>query len=160
MRLKILVVGFILFLKVGCGGMICKDSAGSVVFDYDPFFNTVDIGGYPTHTSNSSWVKKIIVQKDGFILVYDQKTAGFKKQACDHDKSKMCDKHFIRSVYYVESYTKEDGYRSWSYVPEKDWKLISRLGDAVPQKPDIHIKKCRFSFLGSWLELILSLIFA
>ena len=160
MQLKIIVMGFVLFLTVSCGGMICKDSAGSIAFDYDPFFNAVDIGGRPTHTPNSSWVKKIIVQDDGFIVVYDQKTAGFKKQPCDHDKSKMCDKHFIRSVYYVESYTDKDGYKSWSYVPEKDWKQISRLGDVVPQKPDIHIKNCRFSFFGSWLELLLSLFFA
>ena len=149
-----------MLLTTGCGGTICKDQEGSVVLDWDPLLNTVDIGGQPTHSPNASWIKKIIVQTGGFIVVYDQKTAGFKKQACEHDKSKMCDKHYIRSVYHIESYTDKEGYRAWSYVPEKDWQAISHIDDLVPQKPYLHIKNCRFNFFGSVIELLLSLVFA
>ncbi len=150
----------VVFLVIGCGGTICKDHEGSVVFDWDPLFNTVDIGGRPTHSARASWVKKIIVETDGFIVVYDQKTAGFEKQPCEHDKSQMCDRHYIRSVYHIHSYTDEEGYRAWSYVPEKDWQSISHISDSVPQKPYLHIKDCRFNFLGSLLEFLLSLLFA
>ena len=157
---KSLAILLVLFVAVGCGGMICKDKEGAVVFDYDPVLKTVDIGGQPTHSAKADWVKKILVEPGGFIVVYDQKTAGFEKQPCDHDKSQMCDKHYIRSVYHIESFTDEEGYRHWSYVPEKDWQSIDSPDDTVPQKAHLHIKDCRFSLIGAWLELFLSLIFA
>ena len=51
------------------------------------FLKTVDIGAYPTFHIKASWVKKMIVKQNGFLLVYGQKTVH-----CDN-REEMKKKH-------------------------------------------------------------------
>ena len=154
---------FLLFavLLTGCGGMICKDKKHSIAFSYDSFFKTIDIRGMPTYLERDPWVKKILVEEAGFIVITEQKTAGFKMLPCEDNskKGKLCQKHVISSYYIMESYKEEEGYKSWSHLPKAEWTSFSNIEARPSQKPDLHIKNCRFSFFGSLFETFLSLIF-
>lgn len=158
----------ILFLA-SCEGVICKgvyvgetkfksQEEQTVVFHYDPFFKTVDVGGAPTYHENDSWVKKIIVEEDGFVVVSEQQTAGFKSLPCEDNKEKTCQKHVISSYYIMQSYKKGRGYKYWFQIPKKDWMSISSIEDQPEKKPDLHAKSCRYSFFGSLLELLIAII--
>ena len=152
-----------LFLMVlsGCDGTICKGEKTTVVFDYDPIFQTVDIGGMPTYFKgkNAPWVKKIIVKTEGFLLVHERKTAGFKEVPCEDNskKGQLCQKHVVSSYYIMQSYTTKEGYKYWENIPKEKWISISKLEDQPAQKPDLQIKNCRFSLFGSLLETMLAI---
>ena len=123
----------ILILLSGCGGTICKGKKHSVVFDYDPIFKTVDVGGAPTDFKgkNAPWVKKIIVKPEGFLVVNEQKTVSLKMLPCDdkNKKNQLCEKHITSSYYTMQSYTKEEGYKYWEEIQKKTgfisptWKI-------------------------------------
>lgn len=152
----------ILFLT-SCGGMICEGvhkSRGkqTVVFDYDPIFKTVDVGGAPTYAKNNSWVKKIIVKQDGFVVVTEQQTAGFKNLPCEDNKEKICQKHVISSYYIMQSYKEGEGYKYWFKIPKKDWMSISSIEDQPSKEPSFHAKDCRYSFFGSLLEILIGIL--
>ena len=55
-------VGIILTLLLGVvlvsgnSSIQCKGDDGNILFSYDSFFNTVDIGGYPTYQPGDPWV--------------------------------------------------------------------------------------------------------
>ena len=161
-RKKIIIFCLLTFVPLsGCGGTICKGEKKSIVFDYDPIFQTVDIGGMPTHFKgkNAPWVKKIIVKSKGFLVVTEQKTAGYKEVPCKdkNKKGQKCQKHYISSYYQMDYYTDEEGYKYWGNISKKEWESISQLEDQPAKKPDLHIKNCKFSLFGSLLELILAL---
>ena len=147
----------VLVFLTSCGGTICKGEK-TVMFDYDPFFKTVDVGGVPTYFKgkNAPWVKKIIVESEGFIVVTEQKTAGFKKRPCDDNKDKLCDKHIISSYYNMQSYTEKEGYKYWFKIPEEEWAFISNVGNQPSKKPDMHIKNCQFAVFGGLLRFIIT----
>lgn len=147
----------ILFIALlnSCGGIICKGEK-TVVFDYDPFLKTVDVGSAPTYFKgkNAPWVKKIIVKSEGFVVVTEQKTAGFKKVPCDNNKNKLCEKHIISSYHNMQSYTEKEGYKYWFKIPKEEWIFISSLEDQPSKKPDLHVKDCQFAFFGRLLMFI------
>ncbi|MDE0118453.1 MAG: hypothetical protein OXM55_00400 [Bdellovibrionales bacterium] len=149
----------IAILLTGCGGTICKGEKKKVLFDYDPIFKTVDIGGYPTYHERASWVKKIIVKKNGFIVVNSQKFAGYKKVPCEEEskKGQLCQKYYKSTLYQVNSYIEGVGYKYWGDVPKKEWEFISQLEDQPSQKPNLYIKNCNFSLFGSLLEILLAM---
>ena len=132
--------------------------ARTVVFSYDPVFKTVDVGGSPTYIKNNSWTKKLIVKGDGFVVVNEQKTAGFKGFPCEDNKERICQKHVISSYYTMQSYKEGEGYKYWFQIPEKDWISISRIEDRPAREPDLHAKDCRYSFFGALLEILLGLL--
>ena len=73
------------FLTSGCGAMICskKDNPKhGVVFDYENIYGHkyVNIGHLPTFIEKDTWVKKLIVKNNGFLVVSSQKTASCKNK--------------------------------------------------------------------------------
>lgn len=155
---------FLLFASlflISCDGIICegKNSEGkntTVVFHYDPLFKTVDVGGAPTYVKNSSWVKKLIVEEEGFIVVTEVKTAGFEKVPCDNNPEQLCDKHKIRTYYNMQSYKESEGYKYWFDIPKKEWSFLSQLEDQATKPPSFHIKNCRASSSAPLLETFLA----
>ena len=152
---------FLLFFFLsGCGGTICKWKEKKIVLNYDSFKGAVTVGGksYAKHNppfNIASWIKKVIVEDDGFLVVNEQKTAGFKKRPCDHDKTKMCDKHVISSYFIMQYYRDDEGYKYWRPIPKKKWASISSLNDKMPENPNFHATECEFSFFGGALNDLL-----
>ena len=149
-------------LLTGCSGVVCKGEQKIVVFDYDPIFKTVDVGGMPTYFKgkNAPWVKKIIVKTKGFLVVSEQKIADYKKVPCEKEskKNQSCQKYEASSYYTMQSYIEGEGYKYWNNIPKEEWESISQLEDQPSQKPDLHIKNCHFSLFGSVLETLLGMI--
>lgn len=160
----ILFLFSIVLLLTNCGGMICKgkDENGiekTVVFDYDPYFKTVDVGGAPTYVQNGNtpWVKKLIVEEEGFLVVTEVKTAGFEQLPCEDNKEKLCDKHIIRTYNNLQTYKKGEAYKYWYKISEKEWTVLSRLEDRPEKQPSFQAEDCRFSLFGSFLEILLAI---
>ncbi len=159
---KILFLTSFLFLS-GCMGVICKWKNKKIIIDYTPHLNTATVGGvsYTKHNppwTITPWVKKIIIKHNGFLVVEEQKTAGSKKIPCAHDKNKMCDKHVINSVYTMQSYKEDEGYKYWPNIPKEKWAFISNLDDKISEKPEFHTKECESSFFAEIINNAISLI--
>ena len=158
MRLSLLFL--FSFLLCGCSSMLCtkgKTKQG-VFFDFDPIAKTVDIGAYPTFHSGADWVKKMIVQWDGFLFVSAQKTVH-----CDNREEMKknihltCKGHRLVDVYTIFRYTDKTGYEEWSDAPEKDWKEVKKLDHVFSKKPDYHYKNCRYKMFGG-LKMLMQII--
>ena len=140
--------------------MLCSKgkTKQGVFFDFDPIFKTVDIGAYPTFHLKDSWVKKLIIKSDGFLLVYSQKTVH-----CDNREEMKknihlpCKGHKLVENHSIIRYTDKTGYEEWSYAPEKDWKEVKKLDHVFLKKPDYHYKNCRYKILGG-LQMLLQII--
>ena len=155
--MKFLFLSFLSFSLWGCGSLLCSKgkTRQGVFFDFDPVFQTVDIGAYPTFHSKAKWVKKFIVKQEGFLLVYGQKTVH-----CDNREEMKknvhlpCEGHKLVENHTLIRYTDDTGYEEWSYVPEKEWKDIKRLDHAFQKKPNYHYENCRFKFFGSLAQIL------
>ncbi len=155
-RLACLLAFCSLFLSA-CGSMLCSKGSTNqgLFFDFDPFLKTVDIGAYPTAHSRASWVKKLIVKSDGFLLVSAQKTVH-----CDNREEMKknihlaCKGHKLVDVYTIYRYTDKTGYEEWSYASEPEWKNITKLNHIFSRKPNYHYKNCRYKIFGGWSMLM------
>ena len=159
----ILFLFITLFLTSGCGGVTCKliekGEEKTVVLAYDPLLKYVQVGGQSyVQNKNSPWVKKVIVESEGFVVVFEQKTAGFKKRPCDDDPSKLCEKHTITSYYILQTYTETEGYKYWFKIPKEEWELISNLTDRPSKKPDLQTNDCSFSSFASFLSDLIGIL--
>ncbi|MCZ0932942.1 MAG: hypothetical protein OXJ52_07310 [Oligoflexia bacterium] len=147
------------FVSVGCDGIICENAEKSVVFNYNPLFQVVDIGGSPTYNKNalkSGWVKKLFVSETGFLALTAQKTVKMKeKGSCDKQKQN-CLEHSIVSVYSLQTYRKEEGYKYWFDLKEQERLSLTDINSRLSRKPDFHASKCRFSPLAGLLDIILT----
>ena len=147
----------------GCDGVICKliekNEEKKVVINFDPVLKVVQVGGKSyVQNKNSPWVKKVIVKWDGFVVVFEQKTAGYKKRPCDEDPSKLCEKHTITSYYIMQSYTDEEGYKYWFKIPKEEWDFISDLKDRPSREPDLQTTDCRLSLFASSLNDLIGIL--
>ncbi len=144
------------FPLLGCGSMLCSkgDTNQGVFFDFDPVLQSVDIGAYPTFHSKDSWVKKLIVKPEGFLLVSSQKTVH-----CDnHEEMKknihlVCKGHKLVEVYTIFRYIDKTGYQEWSYASLQEWENITDLYHKFSKKPQYHYQKCRYKFFGFLYQL-------
>ncbi|MDE0518584.1 MAG: hypothetical protein OXH36_03380 [Bdellovibrionales bacterium] len=150
----------IALLLTSCGGTICESKKKKIILNYNPTFKTVDIGGLPTYNERASWVKKLIVKQNGFLVVSKQNIAGLKKVPCEEEskKGQLCQKYFQSHLYQMHYYIEGVGYKYWGDLPKKQWESISNLEDQPSKKPDFIYKNCRFSLLGPVLDIILMMI--
>ena len=145
------------FNFIGCASFLCTkgDSNQGLYFDYDPVFKTVDIAAYPTFHLKDSWVKKLIVKEEGFLLVYGQNTVH-----CDNREEMRkninlaCKGHKIVENYTIIRYTDKTGYEEWSYALKKDWESINSLGHIFLKKADYHYKNCRYQLFAGIKRLL------
>ena len=141
--------------------MLCSkgDTNQGILFDYDPLFQTVDIGPYPTAHIRDSWVKKLIVREAGFLLVYGQKSVH-----CDnYEEMKKnyhtpCEGHKLVENYTIIRYHDNTGYEEWSYAPKEDWQNVENIEHVFEKKPDYHYENCRFQLFGGLIKLIQMII--
>ena len=162
LRTDVFLLYALLFLS-GCGGVTCKliekGEEKTVLLAYDSLLKYVKVGGKSyVQNKNSPWVKKVIVESEGFVVVTEQKTAGFKKRPCDDDSGKLCDKHTITSYHIMQSYTDKEGYKYWFKIPKEEWKSISSLTDRPSKEPDLQTNDCRFSFFASFLSDLIGIL--
>ena len=152
----------LLFLFLcGCGSTLCTkgNTNQGVFFNSGSAFGIhhIDIGGEPTAKKTDSWVKVIIVEPEGFLLVTGQKMVH-----CDNwkerkkDISLLCTGNKVVEKYKIRRYIKAGGYEEWTYdtIPAKEWKDISGLYYSFSKKPDYHYKNCRFSMFGKLRQLL------
>ena len=141
--------------------MVCKlkdkGENKKVALSYETFPQQVSVGGVSyVKNKNSPWVKKLIVKPKGFVVVSEQKTAGFKDRPCDNDPSKLCKKHVLSTYYIMQSYTKTHGYKYWFKIPKEEWASISSLEDQPSKKPDLQTNDCHFSFMTLFISHFMS----
>ena len=162
--LRIFITALVLFPLFGCGAMLCTkgDTKQGLFFDFDSAWGKsyVDIGSEPTAVSGSSWVKNLIVDHDGFLLVTSQKSVH-----CDNveemnrlakqGKSIGCKGHRLVERYLIRRYVDERGYEEWGYdkILKKEWQGIDSLRYSFSKKPDYHYENCRWHFLGGLYKL-------
>ncbi|MDE0091711.1 MAG: hypothetical protein OXN83_00305, partial [Oligoflexia bacterium] len=118
------------FMSVGCGGTVCKNGEKSVLFNYYPEFQVVDVGGSPTYNKNAlkaGWVNKLLVSEKGFLVVTAQKTVKMKeKKNCDKQNQK-CLEHSIVSVYNLQTYNEKEGYKYWYNLTEQERQSLTDI---------------------------------
>ena len=153
-------IGFLIFSVCflgACGSTLCTkgDSKQGLRFDFDPVLKTVDIGAYPTFHKKASFVKKLIVTWDGFLLVSSQKTVHCdNKEEMKKTINLACEGHRLVDNYTVRRYTDQRGYEEWPYMPEDKWKNIKDLDHSFSTAPAYHYKNCRFAPFGALIMLL------
>ena len=159
-QLKLFCILSFLFL-CGCGSVLCTkgETNQGLYFNYGSTIGIdhIDIGSEPTHKRTDSWVKIIIVEREGFLLVTSQGMVH-----CDNmeemrkDVSLSCKGHKIVKKHKIRRYIKGGGYEEWSYdsIPEKEWKEVTGLYHPFSKKPDYHYKNCRNSIFGQFIQLL------
>ena len=163
MKISIFILLVLPFL--GCGSMLCTkgDTKQGLFFEFDSMLgkNYVDIGAEPTATSDSSWVKILMVEYDGFLLVTSQKSVHCdNKEQMDQEAKKGkiigCQGHRLVENYLIRRYTDEKGYEEWGYnnIPEKEWRGIKNLKHSFSKKPDYHYENCRYHIFGSLYQIL------
>ena len=149
---------------LGCGSMLCTkgDTKQGLFFEFDSLLGKsyVDIGSEPTVVSGSSWVKKLIVKDEGFLLVTSQKSVHCDNveemnQAAKRGKMVGCEGHRLVEKYKICRYRDNSGYEEWGYdeISEKEWKSIESLNHSFSKKPDYHYENCRYHFLGKIYQI-------
>ena len=158
---KSLYCFFILFfscLNLACDGIVCKSSKKSVVVNYDPVFQSVDVGGSPTYNKNAlkaGWLNELFVSEKGFLVLSEQKTVKLKeKENCNKEKQ-YCQEHDgLISVYSLQTYNKKEGYKYWYKLSEQERLSITDISSRPSRKPNFHAPKCSYSPIGGLLDLI------
>ena len=149
----ILFIGFL----SGCGSLLCTqgDTNQGLMFDFDPVLKTVDIGAYPTFHKNASFVKKLIVDWDGFLLVSSQKTVHCdNREEMKKNTSLACEGHKLVENYTIRRYTDSRGYEEWPYMPKSEWQGITSLNHSFSKAPAYHYKNCRTALFGGLFMLL------
>ena len=156
-----LYLALLFFALPGCGSMLCSKgkTRQGLFFSFGSDFGRayVDIGHYPTFHSGASFVKKLIVRPDGFLLVSSQGTVHCdNKEELDRGAQAACKGHRIVDIYTVRRYTDKGGYEEWggSKIPEKEWRAASSLNHAFSRPPDYHYKNCRYKIFGGLYQII------
>ena len=152
---------FLFIFMTGCGSTLCtkgKTKQG-LFFNYGSTIGIdhVDIGGEPTHKRSDSWVKIIIVKKEGFLLVTSQGVVH-----CDNmDEIRKniyapCKGHKIVKEYKIRRYIKKRGYEEWKYdvIPKSEWELVKDIDFKFSKKPTYYYENCRYRFLGGFYQLL------
>ena len=151
---------FIPFLPLitGCGATIClkKDNQKhGIAFNYGNMYGNkyVDIGHLPTFVEKDSWVKKLIVENDGFLLVSSQKTAScknrqeIKKTIKENLPLPPCER-ITMIKYPVRRYVTNQGYEEWTNISEKEWSEIKDLNHIFAKQPDYHYEDCSYNLFS------------
>ena len=148
------------FLNLACGGIICKGAEKSVVFNYYPAFQSVDVGGSPTYNKNAlkaGWLEKLFVSEKSFLVLTAQKTVKLKKnEKCGKQKQKCLEHDGLVSVYDLRTYNKKEGYKYWSKLREQERLSIIDINSRPSRKPDFHAPKCSYSPIGGLLDFIIT----
>ena len=159
---------FFVFVSLGCDGIICKGEKKSVVFNYYPEFQVVDVVGSPTYNKNSlkaGWVSKLIVSRKGFLVLTKQKTVDknvkTEKQNCKeaittytHDGKEQ--KYCMVFVYDLQTYSKKEGYKYWYRLTDQERLLLTDINSRLSRKPDFQALKCSYSPIGGLLDFIIT----
>ena len=149
---------FFALMCLGCGGIVCKSANKSVVFNYYPVFQAVDVGGSPTYNKNAlkaGWVNKLFVSKKGFLVLTAQKTVKLKeKENCDKQKQYCLEHDGFKFVYDLQTYNKKEGYKYWSNLTDQEKLSLTGIDSRPSRKPDFHAPKCSYSPIGGLLSLI------
>ena len=124
---------------VQCG----NDDGEKILFSYDQRDGTVDIGWQPTYYEHYGWIDFMEVRKEGFIAVVSQNTYSPESGG-------------IVPVKYVNRYTKDDGYASWSYVPHDEAADISGLHTLPRREPDMVFPMCAKAFGGIFIQTFIT----
>lgn len=163
--MKLFIFIFLAFSLLGCGTMLCTkgNTKQGLFFEFDSMLGKgyVDIGAEPTAVSGSSWVKKIIIEDEGFLLVTSQKSVHCDNveqmnQAAKQGQIVGCQGHRLVENYLIRRYIDDKGYEEWGNgkIPEKEWRNITDLRHSFSQKPDYHYENCRYHFLGGLYQLL------
>ena len=171
----------LVFLSTACAGHICKNQEQAVVFSFDPLFQTVDVGGHPTYKASDSWVEKMFVSSNAFLILSKQKHGAFRKtdckpttvycvdegkdpsvannnKACDKNKKQICTEFYYKFSYDLQSYTKKEGYQYWEDLPEKELMSISNIDSRPSLKANFQARRCRFLPFAGLLNFFLAWI--
>ena len=163
--MKIFIFILLILPFLGCGSMLCTkgNTKQGLFFEFDSIFGKgyVDIGAEPTATTDSSWVKNLIIKNEGFLLVTSQKSVHCdNKEQMDREAKKgnmiRCQNHRLVENYLIRRYTDETGYEEWGYnkIPEKEWRGIKDLRHSFSKKPDYHYENCRYHLLGGLYQIL------
>ena len=139
----VVVLGIVLVM-ISTSSTHCKGSGGGVLFSYDSYVGTVDIGAEPTHHSGEPWVDFMDVEDDGFIIVYSQKGYDSKIKG-------------IRARKNIYRYREGEGFASWYDVSSDDVDRIQSLDDLPSQKPTSTFKDCGIQ-IGGWFIQLLGIV--
>lgn len=141
--------------------MLCTkgDTNQGLFFNYGSTLGIdhIDIGSEPTHKRSDSWVKNIIVETEGFLLVTGQHTVH-----CDNFKEMKknvyapCKGHKLVERYTIRRYTEKKGYEEWQHdsISEKEWRDVGDLYHSFSKKPDYHYENCRYKIFGKLIQLL------
>ena len=138
---------------IGCqGSILCTkgDTNQGLFFHYGKTLGRshVDIGSSPTLVSDASWVKKLIVEENGFLAVTGQKTiicADPKKtQNSTKAQSDMCRERKMVEKYTAHRYMEGKGYEEWTEISTKEWEDIQSLDHRFFTPPKYFYKNCRY----------------
>ena len=138
--------------------MLCTkgNSNQGLFFDFDPWLKTVDIGAYPTYHAGASWVKKIIVKRNGFLTVSAQGTVH-----CDNAEEMKkniyvhCKGHKVVQRHTIRRYRDNKGYEEWETeaISKKEWSQIADLDHKFSKPPLYHYKNCRYKLFGGLYQI-------
>ena len=163
--MKTLIFIFLSLPLIGCGSILCTkgETKQGLFFEFGSMLGKsyVDIGAEPTAVSDSSWVKNLIIEDEGFLLVSSQKSVHCdNKEQMDQEAKKGnligCQGHRLVENYLIRRYTDARGYEEWGYnkIPEQEWKGIKNLNHSFSTKPDYHYENCRYHFLGGLYQIL------
>ena len=146
----------LVFVNSSCTtGIACEDKDKKISFKHRPEFQSVNIAGFPTHKANSSWVKKIFVSDEAFLLLTAQNTVKMEKtQNCDK-QTQNCLKRNVVPVYKLETYKEKEGYKYWSNLTEKEKLSITDINSRLSRQPEFHAPKCYTSSGTDLRDLVL-----
>ena len=150
-------------LLVGCfGSTLCTkgDTKQGLFFDYGKIYGRsyVDIGAYPTFVPDASWVKKLIVEDNGFLAVTGQKTI-----VCEEPKktpettakgSGYCKNRKQVERYTAYRYIEGRGYEEWPGISKNQWENIQTLEHQFSVSPEYFYENCRYRFFGRFFQLL------
>ena len=152
---------FIFYGSVSCAedAILCTkgDTKQGLFFNFGQgaVYPYVDIGSHPTYTPRSSWVGKLIVKEEGFLVVTGQRTvvpckAKNKQNTLLREIVTACQMYAVGEEYQqvkkytIKRYTKKRGYEEWfDKIPIKEWQKADSLNYKFSKTPDYHYENCR-----------------
>ena len=167
-RQYVLFIPF-LFIVTGCGATICSkkdNSKHGVAFNYGNMYgnNYIDIGHLPTFIEKDKWVKKLIVENNGFLVVSSQQTASCKNKeeikVAINKKLPLPPCERIAMIKYpVRRYITNRGYEEWAHISEKEWFKITDLKHIFVKQADYHYENCNYNIFGRFYMFLATLHF-
>ncbi len=167
-RQYVLFIPF-LFIITGCGATICSkkdNSKHGVAFNYGNMYGNkyVDIDHLPTFVEKNKWVKKIIIETNGFLVISSQQTASCKnkeeiKAAINKKLSLPPCERIAMIKYPAHRYMTGQGYERWDHISEEEWPNINDLKHTFSQQADYHYENCNYNIFGRFYMFLAVLDF-